>query len=197
MTFTDVATTASTLLESTYGTTRIDYEAIALEVIARWRSGEPADAADVLKHCPELVKFRSVAIDLAYEEYCLKTTAGVQIDPNSFCARFPDIRRSLQQQIELHQLIEGAPDLLENFTEKYVLELESIKETVLNNNRLESKYKSIIISDLRDLAIKLLKKIKPSEKFFFCSSVYAEIIEKRDFEIKRDDILSNGHNFFS
>ncbi|MCO6456903.1 MAG: protein kinase [Pirellulaceae bacterium] len=62
---------------------------------------------------PGLLNYRSLAIDLAYEEFCLHREAGRQPDPQDFCARFPDIGRSLEQQIDLHNLLEASPNLLD------------------------------------------------------------------------------------
>jgi len=84
---------------------------------------------------------------------------------------------------------------LENFTTKFLFELESIKEKVSNSTNLSSKEKSLITNDLRLLAENLISKIKPSNQFLFCSSVYCEVFNDKSRNIVRDIFLNNGHNY--
>ena len=84
---------------------------------------------------------------------------------------------------------------LDNFTTKYLFELESIKEKVFNSITLSDKEKFLIRNDLRLLATNLINKIKPSNQFFFCSSVYCEVFNDKLVNIARDILLNNGYNY--
>lgn len=84
---------------------------------------------------------------------------------------------------------------LHNFTTKYLFELESIKEKVFNSINLSDKEKSLIRNDLRLLAQNLINKIKPSNQFFFCSSVYCEFFNGKLVNIERDILLNKGYNY--
>jgi serine/threonine protein kinase/Flp pilus assembly protein TadD len=75
---------------------------LAADVIARWERGEPADTRAVLATHPEVVRHPSVVLDLAYEEYCQRISAGESIDTDSFCARFPDYASQISRLLEVH-----------------------------------------------------------------------------------------------
>jgi serine/threonine protein kinase/Tfp pilus assembly protein PilF len=51
-------------------------------------------------------------IDQAYSEYRHLRDAGVQVDPDAFCARFPNYQTSLRRLLEVHREIEANPNLL-------------------------------------------------------------------------------------
>ena len=85
---------------------------VASAVIARWRDGESVDAAVVLREHPELRDVESIVLDLAYEEYCIRTERGEDLAPSQFCRGFGDHQDALLRQIELHHLIEERPDLI-------------------------------------------------------------------------------------
>ncbi|HEV3417764.1 MAG TPA: hypothetical protein VG056_13145, partial [Pirellulales bacterium] len=74
------------------------------EYVARWRRGEAPSAQAVLRAHPELATQKSVVLDLAYEEYCLRTEAGEQIAPSTFCDQFPTYRKSLERLLDVHEL---------------------------------------------------------------------------------------------
>ena len=78
-------------------------------VIDRWRGGEPPDARAVLSQHPEIVGRKSVVLDLAYEEYCLRTESGERIASSTFCEQFPTYRHSLQRLLEVHQYLRSDP----------------------------------------------------------------------------------------
>ena len=79
------------------------------DVIERWRGGEPPDARAVLSAHPEILQQKSVVLDLAYEEYCLRTESGERIAPSTFCERFPTYRHSLERLLEVHQYLQADP----------------------------------------------------------------------------------------
>ena len=84
---------------------------------------------------------------------------------------------------------------LGNFTKKYILELESIKEIVSKTNRLSDREKSKIKQDLLLLAKNLVENTLPSIQFHFCSSVYCGIFKSATINIERDSLINNGKNY--
>jgi serine/threonine protein kinase/Flp pilus assembly protein TadD len=78
-------------------------ESFISRVISTWRGGRRPDAKHVLSQHPDLQEQKSMVLDLAYEEYCLRMEAGEQIAASTFCDRFPTFRRSLRRLIDVHQ----------------------------------------------------------------------------------------------
>src|SRR5581483_1901100 len=56
---------------------------------------------------------RSDLIDRAYEEYRQLRGAGVEVDPDAFCARFPAFQTSLRRLLEVHREVEDNPELID------------------------------------------------------------------------------------
>jgi serine/threonine protein kinase len=79
--------------------------------IERWRAGEPPDAQALLARHPALSRHKSLAIDLIYEEYCLRREHGDTLVPSTFCDRFPHYRQSLSRMLEVDQVLEANPEL--------------------------------------------------------------------------------------
>ena len=77
----------------------------------RWQRGERPDVAEVLEDHPQLRRYRSVVLDLAYQEYALRLRAGEELDAESFSRRFPAYQRSLFLLIEVQGLLSQDPDL--------------------------------------------------------------------------------------
>ena len=77
-----------------------------------WKRGEPADARAALSRHPKLKAEKSVVLDLAYEEYCVREESGQAPDPDEFCERFPTYKASLRRLIEAHRLLEDNSYLL-------------------------------------------------------------------------------------
>ncbi len=71
----------------------------------RWRNGVEPDAEAALADDPELAAARPLALELAYEEFCLREEAGQPPDPQEFAGRFP-FRTSLLRLIDLHGLFD-------------------------------------------------------------------------------------------
>jgi serine/threonine protein kinase len=76
-----------------------------------WRAGRRPDAATALKENPELAGDRAVALDLAYEEFCVREEAGEALDSVAFCSRFP-FGASLRRLLTLHRFLDDHPDAL-------------------------------------------------------------------------------------
>jgi eukaryotic-like serine/threonine-protein kinase len=89
----------------------MDAAHMALAIKDRWAAGEesPNVAASLASH-PELQSFRSVVLDLAYQEYRFRLEAGEDLDADEFSRRFPSLQRSLYMLIEMHSLLEQDPD---------------------------------------------------------------------------------------
>lgn len=83
-------------------------EDVVADAVRRWQSGAAPDALEVLQQHPELRRFKSLEIDLAYEEYCLRTERGEEVPVEDFCAKFAGRHKSVQLQIECHQYLEKA-----------------------------------------------------------------------------------------
>lgn len=86
---------------------------LAADIKRRWRDGHAdPDAAGALADHDGLAGCKSVVLDLAYEEYCLREEAGSAPDAGSFCARFGSFRGSLRKVIDAHRLVADHPELL-------------------------------------------------------------------------------------
>ena len=80
------------------------------EIKAQWREGQSPDAKTCLHRHPSIARQKSLALELAYEEYCLREEAGDTVNIQRFCGNFPSISHSLMKQIEVHQWIELNPE---------------------------------------------------------------------------------------
>jgi serine/threonine protein kinase len=78
-----------------------------------WRAGADPDAAQALEAYPALLGHRSLVVDLAYEEYCLREEAGGTPDPEEFCGRFPEYRSYILEVLRGHRLLADHPELIE------------------------------------------------------------------------------------
>jgi serine/threonine protein kinase len=76
-----------------------------------WRVGRPADAAVALRENPDIAGDRAVALDLAYEEFCVRWEAGEILDSAAFCARF-SFGASLRRLLTLHRFLDDHPEAL-------------------------------------------------------------------------------------
>jgi serine/threonine protein kinase len=72
-----------------------------------------APAAPPASADPATPSERSDLIDRAYGEYRQLRGAGVAVDPDAFCARFPAFQTSLRRLLEVHREVEENPALLE------------------------------------------------------------------------------------
>ncbi len=86
-------------------------DSIVARVISTWRDSGRPDAEEFLSRHPALQQHKSLVLDLAYEEYCLRTEAGEQVAASTFCDRFPSYRRSLRRLIDVHDNFEQEPEL--------------------------------------------------------------------------------------
>ncbi|MBX9623955.1 MAG: hypothetical protein K2X82_09120, partial [Gemmataceae bacterium] len=84
----------------------------AAAVKRAWRDGAAPDTAAALAAHPFLLRFKSVVVELAYEEFCLREERGAAPDPAAFCRRMPAYRSSLFNVLRAHKLLADNPDLL-------------------------------------------------------------------------------------
>ena len=87
------------------------------DTIARWRSGEPPDAAGFFARHPEVGARKSLALDLIHEELCLRREAGDTVVASTFVARFPAYRSSVVKMLAVEQYGEANPGFAESIGE--------------------------------------------------------------------------------
>src|SRR5262245_30373188 len=78
-----------------------------------WREGAPPDVAGALRVFPSLLRHRTLVVDLAYEEYCLREEAGRAPDADAFCRTLPAFRSTVRDVIRGHRDLFDHPELLE------------------------------------------------------------------------------------
>lgn len=86
------------------------YQVLASEVIAEWRGGVTPDARQVIADHPDLNLDKSAVLQLAYEEFCLRTQAGEKLDSADFCSGFHRYKTSLARLLEVHDYFADHPD---------------------------------------------------------------------------------------
>src|SRR5689334_19602911 len=80
---------------------------LASEIMARWHDGARADARAFLDDQKSDKRWhKSVVVDLAYEEFCLRTEAGEAVDLEAFIRRFPTVEHTLQKMIAVHNVLD-------------------------------------------------------------------------------------------
>lgn len=84
-------------------------DSLVREVVAQWRHGQRPDAAGFLESHPEIRDRKSLAIDLIYEEYCLRHESGETLLASTFCGKFPDYKQSLQRMLDVHNFMQSQP----------------------------------------------------------------------------------------
>ena len=94
-----------------------DLQALVQSQIESWRSGQDPDAAAFLDQHPELGGQKSLALDLIYEEYCLRTESGDTILKSTFCDQFPAYRQSIAKMIEVQEYLDRCPSFASEASE--------------------------------------------------------------------------------
>lgn len=77
-----------------------------------WARGASPDTCAALAGDPDLLADKSIVLDLAYEEYCLRREAGEEPEVETYCDRFPNYRSSLRRLLAAHQFLVDNSDLL-------------------------------------------------------------------------------------
>lgn len=83
------------------------------QIKRNWRDGHAVDALEALRANPELGERKSLVVDLAYEEFCLRTEAGEALDTERFAERFARYQASVRRRLEIHELL-GSLNLSSN-----------------------------------------------------------------------------------
>jgi tetratricopeptide (TPR) repeat protein len=76
-------------------------------------------ALSFLEQHPKLASQRTIVVDLAYEEYCQRVSAGETIDTAQFSGRFGVHASVVARQINLHQFLVEHPDLAQQCEEAH------------------------------------------------------------------------------
>jgi len=79
---------------------------LAQQMQQRWREGEQVGAEYFLAAEPELRQQPEVAIELIYEEYCLRQAAGHENVEQEILGRYPRWAAQLRVMLDCHQLLE-------------------------------------------------------------------------------------------
>ena len=82
-----------------------DTEQLIQEMIQRWQTGERPLAEHCLDRCPDLWKNADEALEIIYEEICLRQEYGQPAELEDFLARFPQWSAQLRLLFECHQLL--------------------------------------------------------------------------------------------
>ncbi len=78
-------------------------------VISRWRTkGVAPNAVAELERHPHWRGRKSVVVELAFEEFCLRKEAGENLDAGTFATRFPNYQQSVAKAIQTLQYLEEA-----------------------------------------------------------------------------------------
>ena len=93
-----------------YGSGLLDASQVAETIKERWRNGETPDVAAALANHPRLRGYRTVVLDLAYQEYVHLSQVGEGVDVEAFSRRFPSFQKSLQFFIVFKGLLSHEPD---------------------------------------------------------------------------------------
>ena len=76
----------------------------------RWEQGVRISAEEFLAQQPELAANPAFELEVAYEEYCQRMSAGELVDAVAFCQRFPALAGSLEKLLIVHRYLQDDPD---------------------------------------------------------------------------------------
>jgi tetratricopeptide (TPR) repeat protein len=79
---------------------------LAAEMARRWRAGDRPVTEEFLTRHPELWDQPEEAVDLVYEEICLREEAGQKAAAEEVLARFPQWRGPLERFLECHRMLD-------------------------------------------------------------------------------------------
>lgn len=80
---------------------------LARDIMGGWANGREANARHALEQHPEIAQRKSLAVELAYEEFCRRRAAGENVERKGFCAQFPQFQASLLRRLEVDEFFEG------------------------------------------------------------------------------------------
>jgi serine/threonine protein kinase len=79
------------------------------EMTAAWKGGRCLAVETLLQRCPKLLDRSEIAVQLIYEEVCLRQDLGQAVPTQEILDRFPEWRTQLEVLLECHRLLDGAP----------------------------------------------------------------------------------------
>jgi serine/threonine protein kinase len=82
---------------------------LAEDLGRRWRAGERPVVEDYLALYPELAEQPEAAVELIYEELCLRQEHGQPVGASDVLGRFPQWREPLRALVQCHQFLEAGP----------------------------------------------------------------------------------------
>jgi serine/threonine protein kinase/Tfp pilus assembly protein PilF len=82
-------------------------ERLAQEMARRWQQGERPLTEDFLARHPELAQQPEAAVDLVYEELCLRQQYGPPTTGAELLGRFPQWRPQLEVLLQFHEVLEA------------------------------------------------------------------------------------------
>jgi serine/threonine protein kinase/tetratricopeptide (TPR) repeat protein len=82
---------------------------LAEELARRWRAAERVPVEELLEAYPELRDLPGVAVNLIYEEMCLRCEHGEEVTSEEYYLRFPQWRRALEMLLECQRLLGDEP----------------------------------------------------------------------------------------
>ncbi|MCI0461235.1 MAG: protein kinase [Gemmataceae bacterium] len=97
------------------------------EMTARWRQGEQPGAEEFLTRHPQLCEQPAAALQLIYEEICLRQELGQEVTAAEVVRRFPQWREQLEVLLDCHRLLQVGqvapvfPKVGESLGDYYVL----------------------------------------------------------------------------
>jgi len=103
----------------------------AEKIVQQWRNGARPDAQAVFYEHPSLLQHKSIVINIAYEEYCLRERGGEALDIDEFCARLPAFRSSIRSVILAHRLLADNPSFLTSENAPWPEAGESVEELTI------------------------------------------------------------------
>ena len=77
-----------------------------------WRAGTLPNAAQALRDHPTLQTYKSIVVDLAYEEFVLQELKGERLSPEDFVARMPAFQASIAKVLKAHRLLLEHPEII-------------------------------------------------------------------------------------
>jgi serine/threonine protein kinase len=86
-------------------TTSVLAALVKADLRCRFARGNRPSINDYLERFPQLREASERVLSLIYEEFCLREEQGEQLNPESFCDRYPPWRDSLASQLKYHQLL--------------------------------------------------------------------------------------------
>jgi eukaryotic-like serine/threonine-protein kinase len=84
---------------------------LVIALKGEWREGATPNIRAAVSDHPSLLRHRSLLVDLAYEEYCLREARGMPIDVERFCSSVPAFRSQIRDAILGHRFLADHPEL--------------------------------------------------------------------------------------